>query len=126
MLRRSRTLTLVLAGPLSLFAYHPLHALASPGGATCDGMAATKVVTSHSPHSVNGTSHRDVIVMRASGHVVHARGGNDIICGSSGHDTIFGGHGQDTILGEDGNDDINGGAGNDDEQGNGGDDTLDG
>ena len=61
MLLRSRTLTLMLAGPLSLFAYHPLHAVASTGGHSCDGLTATTVVTSSSPHIVRGTDHRDVI-----------------------------------------------------------------
>src|SRR3954447_6076922 len=124
MLRRARAVTLVMAGPMSLFAYHPLHAMASTHDATCDGMSATKVVTAGSPHVVHGTSHRDVIKIEAAGHVVRGRGGNDVICGSTGHDTIFGGSGHDTVLASGGNDDVDGNGGDDDLFGNGGDDTL--
>src|SRR3954447_5654148 len=106
MLRRARAVTLVMAGPMSLFAYHPLHAMASSHDATCDGRSATMVVTAGSPHVVHGTSHRDVIKIAARGHVVRAAGGNDVICGSGGHDTIFGGSGQDTVLAAGGDDDV--------------------
>ncbi|MBV9291718.1 MAG: hypothetical protein JO222_04645, partial [Frankiales bacterium] len=123
MLRRSRAITLALAGPMSLFAYHPLSAVAAPAHhhhASCDGLRATMVVTSHSPHTVHGSSHRDVIAVLAAGHVVKAGKGNDVICGSNGHDALFGQAGRDTIFGEGGNDDLVGGSGSDDLNGNGG------
>src|SRR3954469_9388798 len=106
MLRRARAVTLVMAGPMSLFAYHPLHAMASTHDATCDGMSATKVVTAGSPHVVHGTSPRDVITTRAPGPAGRARGGNDVSCGSSGHDTGFGGSGHATVLATGGNADV--------------------
>ena len=52
---RPRLVAVVLATPLSLFAYHPLAAIASTP--SCAGHAATKVVTASSPHIVLG--HRE-------------------------------------------------------------------
>ena len=107
MLMRSRILTLSLAAPLSLVAYHPLSALASGHAhASCDGVRANDVVTAHSPHKVFGTNHRDVIVIKVPGHVVNGLGGNDLICGSAGRDVINGGAGADTIFANGGNDTV--------------------
>src|SRR5205823_6702650 len=116
MRNRTRVLALSLAMPMSLFAYHPLAALASTT-ATCDGHAVTMTVGAHSPHTVDGTGHRDVIRITAPGHVVHGEGGSDIICGSSGADTIFGDSGNDIIFAGGGNDTVSGGDGNDVEHG---------
>ena len=90
-------------------------ALAPPAEATsrwCHGARATVV----GQGIVNGTSHRDVIVLTGPS-VVRAGGGNDLVCGSRGVDRIFGGGGNDTIFG---------GGGNDTESGDAGNDTLDG
>ena len=125
-MNRTRLLPLVLAAPMSVFAYHPLQAMASEHGATCDGVAATIVVTSSSPHVVHGTAHRDVIDIKNAGHVVRAGRGNDVICGSSGHDVIFGGAGNDEINGGAGDDDIQGDEGDDQLNGDSGDDTVQG
>ena len=65
----TRLAALTLATPISLFAYHPLAAMAS-STPTCDGHAVTMTVTSHSAHTVYGTGHRDVIRITAPGHVV--------------------------------------------------------
>ncbi len=96
------------------------------GVPTCAGHRATEVVTARSPHVVRGTSHRDVIVVRAPGHVILAGGGSDFVCGSNGHDTIFGGSGNDHLFGRGGNDRISGGPGNDDINGGSGDDDING
>ena len=125
-MNHTRLLPLVLAAPMSVFAYHPLQAIASEHGATCAGMAATIVVTSGSPHVVHGTAHRDVIDIKNAGHVVRAGRGNDVICGSSGHDVIFGGAGNDDVQGNGGNDDIDGDDGNDDLSGGAGNDEING
>src|SRR4051812_26452610 len=95
---RTRTVALAMAAPMALLAYHPLPALAGSSHhshATCDGHAATMVVTSNSPHVVHGTSHRDVIEVKSAGHVIHAGKGRDLICGSSHHDTVMAGGGSD-------------------------------
>ena len=72
---RCRALGVALALPFALFAYNPLHAVASPApAASCAGRPATMVVTAHSPRVVHGTSHRDVIVTKVPGHVIDAGG----------------------------------------------------
>src|SRR3954451_14586447 len=109
---RTRFVGLAMSVPMALFAYNPLHAMASTTTTpTCDGLAATKVVTAHSPHTVYGTQHRDVIVIKNAGHVVYARRGSDVICGSPGHDVIRAGAGNDVVRGRGGNDTISGGPG---------------
>src|SRR5947209_9762277 len=121
----ARVFALVMSTPMALLAYNPVHALASTAS-RCDGHAVTMTVTSHSPHTVHGTSHRDVIVIKSAGHVVDAGGGNDIICGSGGHDVINGGGGNDVVFAAGGNDVVNGGAGSDDLNGGSGNDHLNG
>lgn len=113
---------LVLAG-FRLVTTAPADAASPP---MCAGHRATMVVTARSPHVVRGTSHRDVIVVRAPGHVILAGGGSDFVCGSSGNDTIFGDTGNDHLFGRGGNDRISGGPGNDDINGGSGDDTISG
>ncbi len=111
---------------LALAGFH-LATATSAGAAgvpTCAGHRATEVVTARSPHVVRGTSHRDVIVVRAPGHVILAGGGSDFVCGSNGHDTIFGGSGNDHLFGRGGNDRISGGTGNDDINGGSGNDDI--
>src|SRR6478735_8974516 len=115
-----RVLALGASLPFAFFGYNALPVSAATP--TCAGQAATMVVTAGSAHSVRGTDHRDVIVIRDAGHVVRAHGGNDLVCGSGGHDTVFGGHGRDRILGFAGRDNLVGG--DDDEQGDDGDDVL--
>jgi Ca2+-binding RTX toxin-like protein len=125
---RIRTLAVVMSTPMALFAYNPVHALAADGHAhaMCDGHSVTMTVTSHSPHTVHGTRHRDVIAVKAAHHVIDAGAGSDIICGSSGHDVINGQGGDDTVLAEGGDDTVNGGSGDDHLNGGRGDDHLNG
>ncbi|MDT4940313.1 MAG: hypothetical protein QOJ34_402, partial [Pseudonocardiales bacterium] len=118
----------LIAVPIGFFAYNPLHAAAAVrhAPATCAGHAVTRVVSAQSPHVTNGTAHRDIVLIKAAGHVFNARGGNDLVCGSAGHDVITGGRGADVIRGLGGNDVIDGDNGDDELNGNGGDDVLNG
>lgn len=108
-------------GPCSLGS-----ALQRPKRRVLPGHVATTVVTSHSPHTVWGTGHADVIVIRASGHVVRAAGGADTVVAGDGNDDASGGSGDDVLEGNQGDDDIRGDAGNDTAEGDGGNDTMDG
>src|SRR5664279_760723 len=97
-----RGMALAAALPIAFFGHNVFPvAAATP---TCHGHSATQVVSSHSPHVVHGTSHRDVIVVKDPGHVVKAGGGNDLVCGSSGHDDLRGGSGNDHLYGGAGSD----------------------
>jgi Ca2+-binding RTX toxin-like protein len=124
----TRTATRVLAVaatlPFAFFGYASLPA--SAASSSCDGQAATMVVTAESVHSVHGTSHRDVILVEDAGHVVRARGGDDLVCGSHGDDVIHGGSGTDHILGRQGDDHLFGDAGDDHLSGGAGDDHCNG
>src|SRR3954467_8440067 len=119
-----RLLVLGAAVPFAFFGYNVFPvAAATP---TCAGQPATIVVSSHSAHTVRGSSHRDVIVVHDAGHVVRAAGGNDLVCGSGGHDVIHGGSGSDRIMGSAGRDALWGGSGPDEMTGGSGDDQLEG
>ena len=93
--------------------------------ARCHGKKATIVGPVSGSSVVNGTPHRDVIVLTRPA-TVNAKGGNDIVCGSSGNDVIHGGAGSDRIFGGGGDDILFGDAGNDVLEGDEGNDTLDG
>ena len=136
---KSRRMPLVLAATVAstfVMAATPLAALAaSTETPTCHGKHATIVVTSHSPHTVEGTHYADVVVIRSDGHVVETLGGNDTICGSSGHDVIHGGGGNDyvhayggndLVFGDSGDDTLSGGTGNDHVEGGSGNDSVQG
>jgi Ca2+-binding RTX toxin-like protein len=124
-LSTKRLLSLTLGLPICAFAYNPVQAVASTAPA-CAGHPATIVVTARSPHTVWGTSHRDVIVVTVPGHVVNAGAGNDLICGSAGADRLNGGAGSDDILGGGGDDVLTGGSGDDVLDGQQGTDVEDG
>src|SRR3978361_222211 len=95
--RTSRLAALALALPLAGIAFHATAAEAET--AHCLGHRVTMVVTAHSPHTVKGTSKRDVIEVLAAGHVIKAGKGADLVCGSAGRDVIVGGAGADPVSG---------------------------
>ncbi len=110
-MRRSTVLFVAILAPIAAVGFP-----AAAGAATttrCAGVRPTLLVGVHSPHSVRGTNHRDVILIKVAGHIVDAGGGNDLVCGSTGRDIILGGAGDDRVLAGGGNDDVRGGTGND-------------
>ena len=123
-MNKRRVFALSVATPAFVLAFNAAPAMGAPAAASCDGARATMVVTSHSPHVVRGTSHRDVIVVKSAGHVILAFAGDDKICGSSGKDDINGGFGHDRIFGNAGDDKVVGGPGNDTCNGGNGQDTA--
>ena len=100
-MRRTTTLATVacLAG-LTLGAGSTAPAMAA---ATCDGRAATIVVTSSADQpftaTVTGTPGDDVIVGSDDDDTIDGGGGNDVICGLDGADTLVGGDGDDRLFG---------------------------
>ena len=90
-----RTLLSVTAAVLVMQALLPTSAIAAP---RCFGKKATIVVTGKDGgKATKGTRRRDVIVVKAGGSRVYAKGGNDLICGGKGSDWIDGGTGNDRI-----------------------------
>ena len=89
---------------------------------TCHGLPVT--IAKHAG-LVEGTPHRDVILLTGEG-TVHAGGGRDIVCGSQRADVIDGGAGHDVIVAGAGADHITGGPGRDRIFGEAGADRLDG
>lgn len=67
-------------------------------GATCDGLAATIVVTT-APDTTYGTAGDDVIVGTAGDDLIFGLGGNDTICGLGGADHLRGEDGNDRLFG---------------------------
>ncbi len=76
---------------------------AQAAGETCDGRAATIVVTanpgSYRTDPVVGTPGDDVIVGTEFFDTIDGAGGNDIICGFGGEDHLIGGAGDDRLFG---------------------------
>lgn len=72
-----RAAALLSALPLAIIGYSTVAVAAAAH--MCGGHSATTIVTSHSAHTVRGTSHRDVILIRDTGHVVIAKGGDDLV-----------------------------------------------
>jgi Ca2+-binding RTX toxin-like protein len=112
-----RLAILAIAAPVLLLGGGALSADAAvtAGAAlpSCNGRAATLVVSTLSPATVSGTSGRDVIVITGGRHTIWAGAGNDIVCGSGLGDIVHGGSGDDRIYGRGGADRLYGGLGND-------------
>jgi len=112
-----------LSAVLSILAASLFVSPAQARTAKCQSIAATIV---SSAAVINGTSGRDVIVVRGGGaHLVTAGAGEDVICGSEGVDTINGGAGNDKIFANGGKDIVDGGSGNDTIHGGTGADSID-
>ena len=71
---RARLFAVVLATPVAFVGLGQGSAYGKP--LSCEGRAATKVVTARSPHVVFGTARREVIVVTDAGHVIKAGAGN--------------------------------------------------
>lgn len=89
---------------------------------TCHGLPVT--IAKHAG-LVEGTPHRDVILLTGKG-TVHAGGGRDIVCGSQRADVLDGGAGDDVMVAGAGADRISGGPGRDRIFGESGADVIDG
>lgn len=91
--------------PLVLAALLPITAgltvIAAPSvaaGETCDGRAATIVITT--PRATTyGTTGDDVIVGTDGDDTVYALAGNDVVCGLGAADHLLGEHGDDRLFG---------------------------
>lgn len=103
----SRILAVTAAALLAPLAMSVSAPSANAHGETCDGKAATIVVSSEA--NVVGTPGDDVIVVTTSDFVsIDAGDGDDTICGGPGLEHIAGGPGNDVIFGGPGDDVIAG------------------
>lgn len=89
---------------LALLATALIAVPASAEGETCDGRAATIVVTidadqPYRTRPVTGTPGDDVIVGTDLADTIDGAGGNDVICGLRSQDDLTGGEGDDRLFG---------------------------
>ncbi len=88
------------------------------------GFAATQIVGTPGPDTLNGTSASEEILGRADDDVINGGGGNDVLDGEDGDDTINAGNDADRLEGGDGDDVLRGNGGEDLLLGEGGNDIL--